>query len=1012
MYIKILDENLCELDQFYFDKNLNNKNLRRTSNIPVIEEGIKQLLNNLDYCVAIYAPIENSDDFYISFLNKSILNYFFVDSYDFEGTFLSEVFLSMDQNKLILKIMKEVYETNKPQKLFFDYYEKDIIIRRFSVKVIKTDGFVDILAKDTTDYSSLSIEQELLFNNNITPIIIIQDGHYVKCNKKYLGLFGYENSDDVIDKKVGSFGFVDDSVELIYKNIDTILNEKLDSYEMSLEFKKNEKIYYSFDVMGNYIVYEGKPAVMAIFNDITEQEFNKQEMEKKNKESLFFQRNLELIQLVSDTGISYQINGKFTRSSIFYELVERDPIDTDVNKNIIWDFVIDEDVNIVKEHYEKIEKSNTSTDFIMRIRTAKGNLRYIYCYLKARKIDKESNELISLYRDVTDQQVYLNELETALKESLRLQNNLEHIQRISKTAISYTNDEGTLNWASSAFDLLKVDPKDYEDYHGDLFEVVLEEDKHYWHDAYDKCSPNDPETSTILRVVNGENKVVYVKCYILCNYDKEGNEIGYINFFQDISEQIERENRLKNALDNSLMLKKNLERIQGISKTSMCYKNDQDDSNIVWFTDGFSILDMNINDYLGTMAGHIINEDKNIWLENHAKCTPENPEISFIQRGLSSTGELKYIQTFVAYDFDEEGNRLSHVSFFQDITEEVERENRLKESLNETLKLQNNLNRIQSASKTAIGYSEDLIHSKWTPEVFDILEIDPVKYRGATKNLVKQFVIEDDLKHRKDCIDLLSPENPDVTFNQRVKTGKGNIKCIKTVIHQDYDKDGKIIDRVSFNQDITSETEYQNQLETALKDKEILLTEVHHRVKNNLQIILSLINLNRNYESNQGTILINTENRIYAMALIHEKIYGSASLSDVNMKDYVESLVDSLFDMYLSNITFNSKIESIDLDMEQSVPLGLIINELVTNTIKYAFPNDKEGKLYIEFRKKGKNYTLIFKDNGVGLPDDFDLNNLNGLGLMVVQNLTLQLGGTMVVMDCEGTGFKIEFDEN
>jgi two-component sensor histidine kinase len=130
------------------------------------------------------------------------------------------------------------------------------------------------------------------------------------------------------------------------------------------------------------------------------------------------------------------------------------------------------------------------------------------------------------------------------------------------------------------------------------------------------------------------------------------------------------------------------------------------------------------------------------------------------------------------------------------------------------------------------------------------------------------------------------------------------------------------------------------------------------------------------------------------------------------MKDYVESLVDSLFDMYLSNITFNSKIESIDLDMEQSVPLGLIINELVTNTIKYAFPNDKEGKLYIEFRKKGKNYTLIFKDNGVGLPDDFDLNNLNGLGLMVVQNLTLQLGGTMVVMDCEGTGFKIEFDEN
>ncbi len=211
--------------------------------------------------------------------------------------------------------------------------------------------------------------------------------------------------------------------------------------------------------------------------------------------------------------------------------------------------------------------------------------------------------------------------------------------------------------------------------------------------------------------------------------------------------------------------------------------------------------------------------------------------------------------------------------------------------------------------------------------------------------------------------------------------------------------------------DIVEEELKKRKLEVTLKDKEILLSEVHHRVKNNLQIVLSLINLNKNYDKDTELILDDTESRIYAMALIHEKIYGSNSLSEVNIEDYVNSLVTSLLETYESDIQFNSNMESIDLDMEEAIPLGLIINELVINVIKYAFVDTKEGNLFIELEETDGHCILIVKDDGVGLPIGFKLDEVTSLGLIVVQNLVQQIEGTISILDCNGTGFKIEFEK-
>ncbi len=326
-------------------------------------------------------------------------------------------------------------------------------------------------------------------------------------------------------------------------------------------------------------------------------------------------------------------------------------------------------------------------------------------------------------------------------------------------------------------------------------------------------------------------------------------------------------------------------------------------------------------------------------------------------------------------------------------------------------KILDNLEIIQLLDETAIGYTDSSNSTIWTTEINNILEVNPNEYKDDTSNIIEQFVFEDDINLRKNAIGSLSKDNPDTAFILRVITGKDNPKYLETILHQNYDENGNLLETLEIIKDVTSQLEYQDDIEETLKEKEILLTEIHRRVKNNLQIILSLINLNKSFEKDSDTILNDTENRIYAMSLLHEQIYGSESLSDVNMKDYVETLVDSLFNTYSSDINFKSDVAPLYLDMELSIPLGFIITELVTNSIKHAYPDGKEGNLNITFIKTDNKYTLTVEDDGIGLPDDINIDEPSTIGLIIVENLALQLNGTLSIEESTGTKFKIELEE-
>jgi PAS domain S-box-containing protein len=216
--------------------------------------------------------------------------------------------------------------------------------------------------------------------------------------------------------------------------------------------------------------------------------------------------------------------------------------------------------------------------------------------------------------------------------------------------------------------------------------------------------------------------------------------------------------------------------------------------------------------------------------------------------------------------------------------------------------------------------------------------------------------------------------------------------------------------------DITGKKKIEKQIKSSLHEKEMLLKEIHHRVKNNLMVISSLLSLQSRYikDEESKNIFKESQNRARSMALIHELLYQSNDLKRIDFGYYIITLTNELFRMYVTDqslIKLNMNVEEVMVDINTAIPLGLIVNELVSNSMKHAFPNDKSGKINIEFRSNKDIYTMIVADNGVGFPEDYDIENTDTLGLRIVNSLTEQIEGKITIERVNGTKFTIVFRE-
>jgi len=222
---------------------------------------------------------------------------------------------------------------------------------------------------------------------------------------------------------------------------------------------------------------------------------------------------------------------------------------------------------------------------------------------------------------------------------------------------------------------------------------------------------------------------------------------------------------------------------------------------------------------------------------------------------------------------------------------------------------------------------------------------------------------------------------------------------------------------IGTEQDITDRKKAEDKLRESLEEKDMLLQEIHHRVKNNLQVIYSLLRLQSRFIQDEKSqeIFKETQNRIRSIAVLHEKLYRSKDLGRIGFADYVISLVKDLFHSYgtdTNQVNLNVNIENIYLNIETAIPCGIIINELVTNSLKHAFPSGKKGNITIEaFKDAKEKITLIVKDDGIGIPSEIDLDDIESLGLQLVQYLTNRIKGEIFLNRENGTEIKIIFSE-
>lgn len=318
------------------------------------------------------------------------------------------------------------------------------------------------------------------------------------------------------------------------------------------------------------------------------------------------------------------------------------------------------------------------------------------------------------------------------------------------------------------------------------------------------------------------------------------------------------------------------------------------------------------------------------------------------------------------------------------------------------LDTEKNIINVNQATKGLLGYDDSELIGKSVGMIFPDEEEKDALFNGDDHRLLKKGFIA----------------NKETYF----KAKNGKIIPVFLSISLIQSEEGRTIGIVCIGSDIIEITRAKNEIKDSLEEKELLLREVHHRVKNNLQIISSLLNLQSGYIKDKEDLELfkDSQSRVKSMAFIHEQLYQSSNFINIEFSEYIRNLVTYLIHYYAvdpSMIKLNLNVENVSMDLNTSIPCGLIVNELVTNSLKHAFPSGKEGEIYIDLHSVNDHqYVLIVADNGISLPDDIDFENTDTLGLQLVNGLVSQLEGTIKVDKSNGTRFeaiinKLEYTE-
>ncbi|MBN2664317.1 MAG: PAS domain S-box protein [Bacteroidales bacterium] len=856
---------------------------------------------------------------------------------------------------------------------------------------------------------------DLILNSFTEPVYVVSSDHKVIfANKAMKKQYGQKIFHQHCHKTI-----FDSSQECNWCGFNSLnSNNRVKTFE--LFFDRENK----YKEVTNILLDNGNK--LTVFHDITDLKKAQAEIkENEQKYIAIFEKALNPILVIDKDGFIVQFN-EVAYKQLGYSKEE-------YSKLHISDIDLNDASEVVKERLQYIKK-HRSFSFETKHITKSGEILDVFVKTSVIYI---KNELfyLAIFDDVTP----IKKAEEEIKNYSQKLKEAQKLSQMGNWELDYINNK--LFFSDEICRILETNLQNTYNTYDTFLNFVYQQDKEMVKFVYD----NSIKTKSIFeienRIITKTGKIKFVKQKADHEFDKTGKLIYSRGVFIDITDAkkaqlniIERDKYIK-AINNITYLLLNKKDDNVFNAIVDILKKQLNVNNITIFK--------NISENIETIKIHKVAEflnfnktsKKDVFtilpkiaeklcygdiiiekLENIDRINEtiiKDEKIScFLAAPILTNRKLWGLMRFDIYEKNKKWND-TEISFIKTVSqdlsqhlERVEAENALKESE----KKFRSLVQSQGEGVAITDMKENFVFAN--PAALSIFGVDKEGLIG--KNL-KEFVnkqqwnkILDESKKRASKL----KSTYEITIQK--PTGQAVILLVTATPH--FSINNHVVGTLGIFRDITKFREQEKELKQALELKNILLKEVHHRVKNNLQTIKSLLFQQQYISENQTVkaVLQDSMNRVASMALIHEQIYKSENLDKIDVKKYIVNFSNQLFSSYRkpgSNISLNTNIDNSSLLLDEAIPMALILNELLSNAFKYAFIERSSGNIYIEFKEINKKRKLIVADNGVGLPKDFNIDNTKTLGMQIIKNIaTRQLKGSLNInTTTEGTNFEIIF---
>ncbi len=936
----------------------------------------------------VLMPINDGEDFIYTYVGTSVAkgNLYSFDS--LIGRSFGDVYPYFKEH--FYPIFREVLKTGDRQDIFVYFYEGKELQIGIDLKVLLNNDEIFFFMENKTEIYELQTREKNNFELSTLPKSIVQNNRIVKINR------AHELLTNVSIEDANKLTFDDfNKHKIVYNDTGLVLNysqimEKVLSneypqitYNMVVDTYENPR---RLQGLARHITYQGAPAIE--FTVLRELEEFDAELDE------FTQGKMDLIQKISKTAFMfYDVTDKSSTWGRSLEYILEGPITSDDLDGLRYKIFTEDSIGQLKEIKNKIKNEESVIEGEIKIKTFKDNTKYLRYNLKPLYQDGKIVKWLQILTDITEEVMKNTELNT-------LKDVVDDVQEATSISVFFMNNDGKYYWTPETYKIIEREARPNDsDYHI-LADLINEEELAKYNELISGLAPNEFLGTNIftLYLESGKTKIVEMNARKI--YDKFGNFVRRVEYCRDITEDYLTRQEL-------LSLNATVEDVQEAASVSIHYKKANGEH--IWTPETYKLIERDPlpEDKNNHIILDLASEEDQEKFNNLFDSLKPNEFLGAHELSITcENGKVKHLQVDSKKLYDNDGNFIQKSGYAMEITEEVLKNKEL-ERLNATVE------DVQEAAAISVHYMDAEGIHHWTPATYRIIEREP-RLEDKYTNIITDLASPEDQKLHKEMWDKLKPNEFLGAHDLKITLENGKVKDLQVDTRKFYDKEGNFIQQSAYAMDVTEARKHERELIKADAEKTVLIKEVHHRVKNNLQVISSLISLEERFKTDSDIIIDITKSRINALALIHETIYNEEDMNYINVKYFIGEFDEKLKSLATyPDINFINEIDDWTLPVNAVTPLVLMINELTTNSFKYAFKEDDVKEIFKSIHLYEDNGIKMakfhYKDNGKGLDEGFDIDSSRSLGWTIIKSLAAQLDGEYELFNDNGFNFVLKF---